>query len=93
MDPQQIALVKATFAEATAQPAELARVFYRRLFAAAPGLSLLFGADPLAQERKLTDELCAIVDLLDRVDELVVRTSELGMRHVLSTAVDMDAPA
>ncbi len=35
MDPQQIALVKASFLEALALPESLADVFYDRLFAAA----------------------------------------------------------
>jgi hemoglobin-like flavoprotein len=82
MDPQQIALVKASFAEATAGPRVLARLFYERLFAVAPDLRAMFPTDLAEQERKLTDELRAIVDLLDHVDQLVVRTSDLGMRHV-----------
>ena len=82
MDPQQIALVKTSFAAATAQPGALARAFYEQLFATAPELRELFTSDPVGQQRKLTDELRAIVDLLDHVDQLVVRTSDLGMRHV-----------
>jgi hemoglobin-like flavoprotein len=82
MDPQQIALVKASFAEATAQPGALARVFYDRLFEVAPDLRAMFPDDLTDQQRKLTDELRAIVDLLDHVDQLVVRTSDLGVRHV-----------
>jgi hemoglobin-like flavoprotein len=82
MDPQQIAVVKASFAEATEQPGALARVFYVRLFEVAPELRAMFPADLAEQHRKLTDELRAIVDLLDHVDELIVRTSDLGMRHV-----------
>lgn len=82
MDPQQIALVRASFAAATAQPGALTGAFYRRLFEAAPELRALFGADPDAQERKLAAELRAIVDLLDHVGELVPRTRALGSRHV-----------
>jgi hemoglobin-like flavoprotein len=82
MDPQQIALVKASFAQATREPRALARVFYERLFATSPELQDLFTRDPREQQVKLTDELRVIVDLLDHVDELVVRTSDLGMRHV-----------
>ena len=82
MDPQQIALVKTSFAEATAEPERLARVFYDRLFATAPELRLLFTSDRSEQERKLTLELKEIVGLLDHVDQLVARTSDLGSRHV-----------
>src|SRR5262245_44784228 len=82
MDPQQIALVKASFAEAAAEPGELARRFYARLFAIAPEVEPLFTTDPAEQELKLSLELLAIVERLDRVDDLVARTRELGMRHV-----------
>jgi len=82
MDPQQIALVKASFSEATTNPGELARVFYDRLFATSPELRELFTSDQAEQERKLTQELREIVGLLDHVNQLVVRTSDLGARHV-----------
>jgi hemoglobin-like flavoprotein len=82
MDPQQISLVKTSFAEATADRGELARVFYDRLFETSPELRSMFTTDRHEQERKLTLELEAIVDLLDHVDQLIVRTSDLGSRHV-----------
>jgi nitric oxide dioxygenase len=82
MDPQQISLVKSSFAEATADSRELARVFYDRLFEMSPELRTMFTTDRVEQERKLTHELEAIVGLLDHVDQLVLRTSDLGSRHV-----------
>src|SRR5690348_14268973 len=82
MDPQQIALVKASFEAAAAEPGELARRFYAQLLAIAPDVEPLFTTEPAVQERKLSHELLAIVDRLDRVDDLVARTRELGMRHV-----------
>jgi hemoglobin-like flavoprotein len=82
MDPQQIALVKASFLDAAASPDSLAGVFYDLLFTAAPELRTLFAGDRREQERKLTAELRAIVDRLDHVDELIARTRELGKRHV-----------
>jgi nitric oxide dioxygenase len=82
MNPEQIALVKTSFAAATAEPGALASRFYARLFAAAPELQSLFTAEPAEQQRKLSLELLAIVERLDRVDDLVARTRDLGMRHV-----------
>ena len=82
MDPQQIALVRASFADASAPAGALTGAFYDRLFAAAPELHALFPADRAAQERKLEAELQAIVDRLDHVDDLVARTRALGSRHV-----------
>jgi hemoglobin-like flavoprotein len=82
MDPQQIALVKSSFAAATTTPGELARVFYTRLFSTSPELQSLFTSDRGEQERKLTQELKQIVDLLDHVDQLLARTGDLGSRHV-----------
>jgi len=82
MDPEQIVLVKASFADAAAEPGALARRFYERLFAAAPDVRPLFTTEPAEQERKLSLELLAIVERLDRVDDLVARTHDLGVRHV-----------
>jgi nitric oxide dioxygenase len=82
MNPEQIALVKTSFVDAAAEPGELAHRFYLRLFAAAPDVRPLFTAEPSEQERKLTVELLAIIDRLDRLDDLLARTRELGMRHV-----------
>lgn len=81
MDPQQIALVRTSFAAASEPPGELTGAFYRRLFEAAPELSERFTTDPAVQEQKLAAELRAIVDLLDHVDELIPRTRALGSRH------------
>ena len=83
MDPQQIDLVKTSFAAATAQPgAPRSRASTtscsRRLRSCASSSA----TEPGEQQRKLTDELRAIVDLLDHVDQLLARTGDLGMRHV-----------
>jgi len=81
VDPQQIALVRTSFAAATVRPGALTRAFYERLFAAAPELRSLFTSDPEVQARKLAAELEAIVERLDCVGDLVARTRELGSRH------------
>jgi hemoglobin-like flavoprotein len=79
MTPEQIRRVEAVIAEVGAHP-EFAGRFYARLFEAAPQTAPLFG-DLEAQQRKLTDELAAMVALLNDLDGLDQRARELGARH------------
>lgn len=79
MTPGQIALVESVIAEVGAHP-EFATTFYHRLFLEAPHTAAMF-ADVRAQERKLTDELGAMVSLLHDIRSLDVRARDLGTRH------------
>jgi hemoglobin-like flavoprotein len=81
MDETGIAIVKSTFQAASPMADLLSRVFYDRLFELDPSLRTMFPADLGAQRQKLMDELVAIVDSLDRLHELVARTTDLGSRH------------
>lgn len=79
MSPEQIALVR-SLVERIGEHPEFAGRFYARLFDAEPGASALFG-DLDAQQRKLTSELTAMVDLLGDLGSLADRAEDLGARH------------
>ncbi|HWJ63792.1 MAG TPA: globin domain-containing protein [Acidimicrobiales bacterium] len=79
MTPEQIRLVEAVIAQIGEHP-EYAGRFYERLFAAAPQTAGMF-PDVQAQQQKLTDELTAMVALLNDLGSLEERAQELGARH------------
>ena len=88
MTPQQIALVRSSFALALPVSNEVAADFYRRLFVIAPHVRPLFSTDIAEQGRKLMLTLASIVADLDRLDVLVPRAVELARRHVAYGARD-----
>lgn len=79
MTPEQIERVKRVIGLVGEHP-EFAGRFYSRLFAEAPEASNMFG-DLEAQQRKLTDELASMVDLLGDLSRLDERAGDLGERH------------
>ena len=79
MTPEEIRLVEGVIDELGDHP-EFAARFSERLFAAAPQTTGMF-SDVAAQQRKLTDELAAMVSLLNDVGSLDERARELGARH------------
>jgi hemoglobin-like flavoprotein len=82
MSPEQIELVERTLAVVRPRLGEVSAEFYRRLFAAEPGVVELFGSDPAAQEAKLAEELEYLLVSIGRYDEFRERARDLGARHV-----------
>lgn len=82
MTPNQISLVKSTFAFALPISDAVASDFYHRLFRACPHLRAMFADDMAAQRKKLMMTLAAVVADLDNLDRLVPAVSELARRHV-----------
>ena len=82
MKPEQIDLVKNSFAAISSQADELSSRFYERLFTDAPDVRAMFPTSMAEQRGKLIDELTVIVDSLDHLSDLVARTTDLGRRHV-----------
>jgi len=75
-------LVHDTWALAWPARDDVARHFYARLFEIDPDAARLFTAtDMVAQRKKFTDMLAAIVGAIDEPDELVPASSALGRRH------------
>lgn len=82
MTPQDIALVKSTFAlvRPIAEPA--AELFYGRLFEIAPHVRPLFKGDMKEQGRKLMATLGTVVAGLDNLGPILPVASALAKRHV-----------
>ncbi len=66
MTPDQVRLVRDSFAAVAPRAEEAAAAFYERLFALDPALRAMFPADLAGQRRKLVAALAAAVSGLDR---------------------------
>jgi len=82
IDPRQIALVQDSFLAVVPVTGIAAADFYDELFARAPDTRLLFKSDMAEQGRKLFLTLAAVVDGLDRLDEVVPVARDLAIRHL-----------
>jgi len=80
--PRQIDLVQRSFARVLPITADAARMFYDHLFALAPETRALFRADMADQGRKLFLTIAAVVDSLDRLDDVIPVAQALAVRHV-----------
>ena len=81
MTPEQKALVRASYAAVMADPDAFASTFYSRLFALDPSLRAFFPAEMKAQGRKFTDMLTAILECIDRMDQVIPVVWQSGRRH------------
>jgi nitric oxide dioxygenase len=81
MTPQQVQLVKRSFAKIAPIADHAAGLFYGRLFEIAPQLRPLFQSDIKAQGRKLMSAIALAVGSLQRLPELVPVVQDLGRRH------------
>jgi hemoglobin-like flavoprotein len=81
MTPDQIALVRTTFADVLPAAPQAAEHFYARLFELDPALRPLFGGDIELQGHKLMSMLGTAVGLLERGDALGAALERLGQRH------------
>lgn len=60
---------------------EAGKLFYDKLFQAAPEIRPLFKADIHPQANKLMQVLGYVVSKLDQLDELLPQVQQLGVRH------------
>jgi hemoglobin-like flavoprotein len=81
MTPQQILLVKSSFAKVAPIAPQAAELFYGRLFEIAPEVRALFKGDMTEQGHKLMQVIGMAVGSLDRLPELVPVVQALGARH------------
>lgn len=88
MTPQQIHLVRSTFATAVQDSAALAASFYRHLFERDPTLRPMFRGDLGAQGRKLMQAIGMVVGALERFETLEPALRDLGRRHALYGVCD-----
>jgi hemoglobin-like flavoprotein len=81
MTPQQIELVRASFARVQPNADAVAAAFYERLFTLDPSVRVLFKGDMKVQGRKLMQVIGVAVAALDNLGPLVPVVQSLGVRH------------
>lgn len=82
MNAETISLVQESWRRVEAIAPQAAALFYQNLFAADPGLRLLFRGDMKEQERKLMQMLGSAVNKLHDLDRLLPVLQDLARRHV-----------
>ncbi len=81
MTPQEITLIKNSFAKVAPIADQAAAIFYARLFELDPALRDLFQGDMKEQGRKLMTMLGVAVNSLERIEQLVPAVRQLGLKH------------
>ena len=82
MTPQQVSLVRSSFAKVAPIADSAAKLFYSRLFELDPTLRPLFKSDLETQGNKLMTMIGGAVNLLDQPEALIPVVQSLGRRHV-----------
>jgi hemoglobin-like flavoprotein len=81
MQPEQVHLIRKSFAELARHDHVAALVFYRRLFEIDPALRPLFTNDIEEQSRKLLEMLGVLIAMLERPAGLDMELRAMGARH------------
>ena len=81
MTPEQVQLVKSSFAKIVPIKDQSAALFYRRLFELDPGLRSLFKGDMAAQGAMLMAALGGVVASLHQLEKALPAIRQLGRRH------------
>ena len=81
MTPEQIELVRCSYASLGDDAPAMASDFYRRLFAIDPSAQVLFGQDPAIMAEKFAAELNAIVEAIISFDVFSARLRQVATRH------------
>jgi nitric oxide dioxygenase len=82
MTPQQISLVKASFAKVAPISEKAAALFYGRLFEIVPEVRPLFHGDMAEQGRKLMAVLAVVANGLSNLQTILPAASALAKRHI-----------
>ncbi len=83
MTPHQIALVQQTFDRIAPREAQVAVLFYGRLFSIDPSTRPMFPDDMTAQSGKVMAAIGAVVQSLTDLDAILEPVRKLAVRHVL----------
>jgi nitric oxide dioxygenase len=78
---EDVALVRASFAQIAPLGDAVADLFYERLFEIAPGLRPMFPTNLAQQKRKLMAMIATAVGGLDDLEGLIPQVKALGARH------------
>ncbi len=82
MTPEQVELVRSSYASLGRGTSAMAREFYRRLFALDPTIEDMFTYGPDIMADKFSGELAAIVEAIVSFDAFSARLGDLATRHV-----------
>jgi hemoglobin-like flavoprotein len=82
MTPEQVAMVKDSWAKVVPIKETAADLFYNKLFELDPAVKPLFKSDLDEQKRKLVSMLNSVVNGLDNIAALIPVAQDLGKRHV-----------
>lgn len=82
LTPEQITLVRDSWAKVVPIADTAAELFYGKLFELDPALKPMFKGDMKEQGQKLTRMIGIAVDGLDKLDEIVPAVQDLGVRHL-----------
>jgi hemoglobin-like flavoprotein len=82
MTPDQVTLVRQSFAKVAPISEAAAVLFYDRLFEIAPAVKSMFPADMTEQRRKLMAMLATVVGGLGNLPSILPAASALAKRHV-----------
>ena len=82
LTPEQVTLVRETWAQVMPIADKAAGLFYGKLFELDPALKPLFRGDMTEQGQKLTKMIGIAVDHLDKLEEIVPAVQDLGVRHL-----------
>lgn len=81
LEYRDIVAIRESAALALRNPLAWADRFYARVFAARPGLRVLFAPDLGPQQHKLLRTLAALLEALDHIEEIEARLQQLGAAH------------
>ena len=82
MTPEQVTMVKDTWAQVAPISEQAAELFYGRLFELNPDYQSLFKGEMKNQGKMLMSMLNTAVTSLDKLDAIVPAVQALGKRHV-----------
>lgn len=81
MTPQQITLVKTTWAQVVPIKDKAAELFYGKLFELDPAVKPLFKGNIVEQGKKLMMAINTVVNALDKIETMVPIIQDMGRRH------------
>jgi hemoglobin-like flavoprotein len=82
MTPEQVTMVKDTWAQVAPISEQAAELFYGKLFELNPDYKALFKGEMKSQGKMLMSMLNTAVTSLDKLDTIVPAVQALGKRHV-----------
>lgn len=88
MTPEQLVLVKESWAKVVPIKEQAAELFYGKLFELDPALKPMFKGNMQEQGHKLTAMINTAVNSLDKLEAIVPAVQDLGRRHVAYGVTD-----